>query len=58
MATTNDLMGSVRGADAVVIVTNHTTYDYPAILEQSKFVFDTRNAVGRLGQTHPNVVTL
>jgi UDP-N-acetyl-D-glucosamine dehydrogenase len=30
--------------DAVVIVTDHTAYDYMAIVEQSKLVIDTRNA--------------
>ena len=30
--------------DAVVIVTDHTSYDYPAIVEQSQLVVDTRNA--------------
>ena len=30
--------------DAVVIVTDHSTYDYQAIVEQSQLVVDTRNA--------------
>ena len=30
--------------DAVVIVTDHSTYDYHAIVEQSQLVIDTRNA--------------
>ena len=30
--------------DAVVIVTDHSTYDYRAIVEQSQLVIDTRNA--------------
>jgi UDP-N-acetyl-D-glucosamine dehydrogenase len=30
--------------DAVLIVTDHTSYDYPAIVEQSQLVVDTRNA--------------
>jgi UDP-N-acetyl-D-glucosamine dehydrogenase len=58
MTSTSDLMKSVAEADAVVIVTNHTTYDYPAILAQAKFVFDTRNALGKLAKSNPNVVTL
>jgi len=28
----------------VLIVTDHTTYDYPGIVEQAKLVIDTRNA--------------
>jgi UDP-N-acetyl-D-glucosamine dehydrogenase len=30
--------------DAVVIVTDHSSYDYRAIVEQSQLVVDTRNA--------------
>jgi UDP-N-acetyl-D-glucosamine dehydrogenase len=30
--------------DAVVIVTDHSDYDYTAIVEQSQLVVDTRNA--------------
>jgi len=30
--------------DAVVIVTDHSTYDYPAIVRESQLVIDTRNA--------------
>jgi UDP-N-acetyl-D-glucosamine dehydrogenase len=30
--------------DAVVIVTDHSTYDYRAIVEQAQLVVDTRNA--------------
>jgi UDP-N-acetyl-D-glucosamine dehydrogenase len=30
--------------DAVVIVTDHSTYDYRTIVEQSQLVVDTRNA--------------
>ena len=30
--------------DAVIIVTDHTSYDYPRIVVESKIVVDTRNA--------------
>jgi UDP-N-acetyl-D-glucosamine dehydrogenase len=30
--------------DCVLIMTDHSTYDYKAIVEQSKLVVDTRNA--------------
>ncbi|MDR3412394.1 MAG: UDP binding domain-containing protein, partial [Formivibrio sp.] len=30
--------------DCVVIVTDHSQYDYPGIVEKSKLVIDTRNA--------------
>ncbi|MDT8897366.1 nucleotide sugar dehydrogenase [Thermanaerothrix sp. 4228-RoL] len=53
-----DLMTAVREADCVVIVTNHSRYDYPAILEAAKLIVDTRNALGKLGRNHPKVVRL
>jgi UDP-N-acetyl-D-glucosamine dehydrogenase len=39
-ATLNDL----HQYDAVMIVTDHTSYDYPAIVGESQLVIDTRNA--------------
>lgn len=53
-----DMMQAVRESDAVVIVTNHKQYDYEAILEAAKFVFDARNALGKLGKENPKVVRL
>ena len=41
-----DLMKSIKDADAVVIATNHKFYDYEAILQSARFIFDTRNALG------------
>lgn len=58
MGTVGDVMAAVRQADAVVIVTHHSTYDYPAILEEAQFVFDTRNALGELEDTSGKVVRL
>src|SRR5512133_2449572 len=53
-----DLMESVKAADAVVIITNHTSYDYKAILDSAKFIFDSRNALGKTGKESPKVVRL
>jgi len=58
MDSVPDLMDCVRDADAVVIVTNHKTYDYSAILAEAKFIFDSRNALGKLAKEHPKVVKL
>jgi UDP-N-acetyl-D-glucosamine dehydrogenase len=58
MQSVPDLMAAVRAADAVVIVTNHKVYDYPAILKQARFIFDSRNALGSLGQGSQKVVRL
>ncbi len=54
----SDLMAAVREADCVVIVTNHSQYDYPAILAAASLIFDTRNALGKLGKGNPKVVRL
>jgi UDP-N-acetyl-D-glucosamine dehydrogenase len=51
-------MAAVREADCIVIVTNHKTYDYPAILAEARFIFDSRNALGKMGESSPKVVRL
>jgi UDP-N-acetyl-D-glucosamine dehydrogenase len=51
-------MEAVRTADCVVIITNHSVYDYPAILESAQCIVDTRNALGDLGRDDPKVTRL
>jgi UDP-N-acetyl-D-glucosamine dehydrogenase len=63
MTSISDLMAEVSAADAVVIVTNHRTYDVKAILDAVSvraggLLVDLRNATGALGKNHPNVVKL
>jgi len=58
MKSVADLMTEVCQADCVAIITNHSQYDYPAILEAAKMVVDTRNALGALGKNNPKVVRL
>ena len=58
MDSVKDMMKSVKESDAVVIITNHKEYDYKAIIESAKFVFDSRNATGKLGKNSANVVRL
>jgi UDP-N-acetyl-D-glucosamine dehydrogenase len=41
---TNTPLDNLGQFDAVVIVTDHSSYDYPAIVAQSQLVVDTRNA--------------
>jgi len=36
---------AVAAADCVVILTDHSSFDYPAIVSGAKSVVDTRNAV-------------
>lgn len=40
-----DLLPSVEKADCVVIVTNHSEVDYRQVVERSKLIVDTRNAL-------------
>ncbi|MFZ5881687.1 MAG: nucleotide sugar dehydrogenase [Chloroflexota bacterium] len=58
MDSIQDVMAAVADADAVVIVTNHKVYDYPAIIKTARFVFDGRNATGKLGKESANVERL
>ncbi len=58
MHSVSDLMQAIREADCVIIITNHRAYDYPAILKEAKFIFDTRNALGKQGKNNPKVVRL
>jgi UDP-N-acetyl-D-glucosamine dehydrogenase len=41
---TNTPLDDLGSYDAVLIVTDHTSYDYPAIVDQAQLVVDTRNA--------------
>jgi len=58
MSCTPDLMAAVRAADCVAIITNHKVYDYSAIQQAARLIFDSRNALGKLGRELPNVVRL
>ncbi len=58
MDSITDLMKSVQDADGVVIITDHKSYDYKAIVECAKFVFDSRNATRKLMKDAENIVRL
>ena len=51
---TNTPLENLAQYDAVVIVTDHTSYDYNAIVEQSQLVIDTRNATKKINS--PKIV--
>ena len=53
-----NLMDEVEKADCVAIITNHSSYDYPAILGKARLVFDARNATGKLGKGNEKVTRL
>jgi len=47
---------AAASADCVVIVTDHSAFDYPALVERAQLVLDTRNALK--GFVSPKVVRL
>ena len=51
---TNTPLDNLGQYDAVMIVTDHSSYDYRAIVEQSQLVIDTRNATK--GINSPKIV--
>jgi UDP-N-acetyl-D-glucosamine dehydrogenase len=51
-----DLLPAVRSADVVVIVTDHSAYRYPEIVEAARVVVDTRNATK--GIQSPKIIKL
>ncbi len=54
-----ELMREVANADAVVIITNHSSYDYASIIKAASFIFDSRNALSAFGgKDNPKVVRL
>lgn len=45
---TSTPMEKVKDFDCVLIVTNHSTYDYQKIVNEAKLVVDSRNATGHI----------
>jgi UDP-N-acetyl-D-glucosamine dehydrogenase len=54
----DNLQLAMEKADCVVIITNHSAYDYEGILKTSRLIVDTRNAIGESGRGNPKVVRL
>ena len=53
-----DVIEGASAADCVVIVTNHTIYDYPRILAEAQLIIDTRNALRDGGRSDSRVIKL
>jgi len=53
-----DLIKAVAESDCVVIITNHSQYDYQAIYNKAQCIMDTRNALGKIAGGDPKVVGL
>jgi UDP-N-acetyl-D-glucosamine dehydrogenase len=47
---------ALGGADCVIVATDHSAYDYRAIVEQSRLVIDTRNATRRVVNGREKIV--
>jgi len=45
LAAETDLSVALAAADCVVVVTDHSTYDWPAIARQARLIVDTRHAL-------------
>ncbi|MEB2333631.1 MAG: nucleotide sugar dehydrogenase [Anaerolineaceae bacterium] len=58
MDSVSDMMQSVKESDAVVVITNHKVYDYEAIVNAAKFVFDSRNATRKITKGNEKVIRL
>ncbi|MCI0608140.1 MAG: UDP-N-acetyl-D-glucosamine dehydrogenase, partial [Anaerolineae bacterium] len=58
MDSVADMMSSVKGADMVVIITDHKAYDYTDIVEAAQSVFDSRNATRKFVKNSGKVVRL
>jgi len=53
-----DLMEAVESVDCVVIITNHSQYDYQRIYEKASCIMDARNALGDIEVDDPKVTRL
>ena len=58
MMSISDLGRVEKEADCVAIITNHSVYNYEALLDNAKLIVDTRNALGSMGRDNPKVVRL
>jgi UDP-N-acetyl-D-glucosamine dehydrogenase len=47
---------SIGSYDAVIIATDHSSYDYAAIVDAAKLVIDTRNATRRVMRHRDKIV--
>ncbi len=64
MSSVKDYLEAAKSVDCVVIVTNHSSYDYTALLALAEaksdglVLVDTRNALGEKGKNNPKVTRL
>jgi UDP-N-acetyl-D-glucosamine dehydrogenase len=53
-----DVNQAIKSVDCVVIITNHSCYDYVSLLKEARLIVDTRNALGKLSRENPKVTRL
>ncbi|MEE8122460.1 MAG: UDP binding domain-containing protein, partial [Anaerolineales bacterium] len=58
LKSSSDALGAVKKADCVVLVTDHSDFDYQGIADAAKFIFDTRNAFRSRGIESPKITRL
>ncbi len=58
MESVSDMLGAVEESDCVVIITDHSEYEYDQVLEKAQLIVDTRNALGTAGRANPKVFGL
>ncbi len=57
LSSVTDLISEIRISDCVVIITNHSQYDYGMILNEANLIVDTRNAIDDTNN-HSNLIKL
>jgi UDP-N-acetyl-D-glucosamine dehydrogenase len=50
--------GTIQSQDCVIILTDHSAYDFRSLLQSAKLVIDTRNATKGLPQFKDRVIKL
>ena len=58
LESVSDVELSARSADCVVIITDHSIYDYESIVNEASLIVDTRNALKEIEQGNSQVVRL
>ncbi len=58
MESVPDMLEAAAKADCAVIITNHSNYDYAALLDKAELIVDTRNALGKARRNNPKVFGL
>ena len=58
MESVPDMLEAVAESDCVVIITNHSEYEYEQVLEKAQLIVDTRNALGKEGRAYEKVFGL